>query len=126
MMGLRYAAAVGVLAILTADGHAPQPAVPLSRLADPVPHLPTPSGRVVRVSTEPQLQAAVANLSSGDTILIAPGTYRLKKTLYIGGRELTRIALRGATDRRDDVTLIGPGMRNRDSKAAPFGIWTGD
>ncbi len=91
---------------------------------DPVPPLPAPTGNVVHVSTEPQLQAAVRNLVSNTTILIAAGTYRLTGTLHIGG--LVNVALRGATGRRDDVVLVGPGMRNPSYGAAPNGIWTGN
>ena len=38
-----------------------------------VPPLPQPTGTVIPVSTEQQLQAAVRSLSSGTTVLIAPG-----------------------------------------------------
>ena len=93
---------------------------------DPVPPLPAPTGTVVHVSTEPQLQAAVRNLVSNTTILIAAGTYRLTGTLHIGNRPLVNVALRGATGRRDDVVLVGPGMRNPSYGAAPNGIWTGN
>ena len=48
---------------------------------DSAPPLPAPSGNVVRVSTEPELQAAVRNLASDTTILIAPGTYHLTNML---------------------------------------------
>jgi len=93
---------------------------------DSAPPLPAPSGNVVRVSTEPELQAAVRNLASDTTILIAPGTYHLTNTLYIGFRSLTNIALRGATNRRNDVVLVGPGMTNGNFGNAPYGIWTGE
>ena len=64
---------------------------------DAVPVLPAPDGTVIRVSSEPELQAAVSNMRSGTTVLIAPGTYRLTSTLNIGNRPLTNVALRGAT-----------------------------
>jgi len=101
---------------------APVPA--LSGPVDPAPALPTPTGSVVRVSTEPELQAAVARLTSNTTILIAAGTYRLTKTLSIHGVE--RVSLRGASLDRDAVVLAGPGMTNADYNMAPFGIWAGD
>jgi hypothetical protein len=104
--------------ILAGDTHAASP--------DSAPPLPSPSGNVVRVSTEPELQAAVRNLASDTTILIAPGTYYLTSTLYVGSRLLTNIALRGATNRRDDVVLVGPGMTNGNFGNTPYGIWTGD
>src|SRR5215471_16016511 len=104
--------------IFAKDTHAASP--------DSAPPLPAPSGNVVRVSTEPELQAAVRNLASDTTILIAPGTYHLTNTLYVGLRSLTNIALRGATNRRDDVVLVGPGMTNGNFGNTPYGIWTGD
>jgi hypothetical protein len=83
--------------------------------------LPAPTGRVVTVSTEAQLQAAVASLISGTTVMIAPGTYRLTRTLAIHG-PLADITIRGATDRRGDVVIEGAG---RDNAAVPHGIWAG-
>jgi Big-like domain-containing protein len=93
---------------------------------DPAPPLPAPTGTVVRVSTEAELQSAIQNLTSNMTVLIAPGTYRLSSTLHIGNRPLTDVALRGATDRRDDVVLLGPGITNASYGAAPSGIWVGN
>ncbi len=89
------------------------------------PPLPAPAGKVVRVRTEPQLQSAVTNLSSGTTILLAPGTYRLTETLYFKG-PLRDVAVRGETGNRDDVQLVGLGMRNANYGAVQFGIWTGN
>lgn len=72
------------------------------------PALPPPSGDIVRVSTESELQVAVAAVRSGQTILIEPGEYRLSRTLYFEG--VDNIALRGATGNRADVVLVGEGM----------------
>jgi hypothetical protein len=94
----------------------------LTRPAASAPALPPPRGTVVRVSTEAQLQAAVRNLASNTTILIAPGTYRLSATLSIAG-PLRQISLRGSGD-RDDVVLVGSGMRPS-ADALSFGIWIG-
>ena len=113
-----HLAAAFALGLLTADTRAASP--------DTAPLLPPPSGNVVRVSTEPELQAAVRNLASDTTILIAPGTYFLTNTLYLGFRPLANVALRGATGRRDDVVLVGPGMTNGNFGNAPYGIWTGE
>ena len=90
------------------------------------PPLPAPTGPVIRVTTEPQLQAAVFAVASGGTILIAPGVYHLTSTLNIGNRTLTNIAIRGETNNRDDVVLVGPGMTNPNYGNAPHGIWTGN
>jgi hypothetical protein len=88
------------------------------------PPLPAPTGTIVNVSTEPQLQAAVGALSSNTTILIAPGTYRLTSALWVDGT-FTNISIRGATNSRDDVVLVGPGMTNASYGNVPYGIWVG-
>jgi hypothetical protein len=75
----------------------------------PAPPLPPPSGNVVTVSNVGQLQNAVAALTPGTTISIEPGTYALTQTLVIGGG-VTNVALRGATNDRDDVVILGSGM----------------
>lgn len=89
------------------------------------PALPAPSGNVVNVSTEAALQAAITNLTSGTTIVIAPGTYQLTKTLIIRG-PLSDVTVRGATNSRDDVILQGAGMTNPNHGGAEFGFWVGD
>src|SRR5262249_47034265 len=60
------------------------------------PPLPPPTGTVINVSTVSQLESAVANLQSNQTILIAPGTYNLTGTLVVP-QGLTNISIRGAT-----------------------------
>jgi hypothetical protein len=89
------------------------------------PALPAPTGNVVNVSTEAALQAAITNLTSGTTIVIAPGTYQLTKTLIIRG-PLVDVTVRGATNSRDDVILQGAGMTNPNHNGAEFGFWVGD
>jgi hypothetical protein len=91
---------------------------------DTPPPLPPPTGRVITVGTESELQAAIASLTSGTTVLIAPGTYVLTRTLYVKG-PLADVVIRGSSDRRDDVVLQGPGMTNPDYGAVEFGIWVG-
>jgi hypothetical protein len=49
--------------------------------ARPAPALPAPPGAVVHVSSEIQLRAAVAALTSNTTIEIAAGTYVLRDAL---------------------------------------------
>jgi hypothetical protein len=97
----------------------------LARPARPAPPLPAPSGTVVNVSTEPQLQAAMQALTSNTTIVLAPGTYVLTRTLYIHG-VFNNVGIRGATGNADDVVIVGPGMTQASYGEAPFGIWTGD
>jgi hypothetical protein len=125
MKAFRFAAGITLLIVLTSDSRVPPLAAP-AQIRDRLPPLPPPSGRVVRVSTESALQSAVSNLASGETILLAPGTYKLTKTLYIGGRPLTNVAIRGDSERRDSVALVGPGMTNGDFAGSPYGIWTGN
>ena len=90
---------------------------------DSVPPLPAPTGRIVRVDNEAALQAAVRGLTSGTTILIAPGTYALTGTLWVQG--VDDVALRGETNNRNDVVLVGKGM-TAPADGVPFGIWTGN
>ena len=66
-------------------------------------------GNVVNVSTVAQLQAAVASLTSGTTIVIAPGTYRLTQELRIRNG-VSNVAIQGATSNRNDVVILGSGM----------------
>ena len=93
--------------------------------AGPPPGLPDLGSITVAVSTEPALQEAVQSLSSGTTILIQPGTYRLSRTLYVKG-QLSNVSIRGATANRDDVVLVGSGMGSSADGAVRFAIWTGE
>jgi hypothetical protein len=105
---------VGISVCITAPAYA-GPAIP------PTP-LPAPNGAVVNVSTVQQLQSAVASLRSNTTILIAAGTYNLQGPLYVNGT-FTNVGIRGATNNRDDVVLVGTGMTV--NGGVPYGIWTG-
>ena len=75
----------------------------------PAPPLPPPAGPVVNVSTVAALENAVATLTSGTTIVIAPGIYQLTQTLRIRNG-VVDVALRGATGNRDDVVIRANGM----------------
>ena len=59
------------------------------------------------VSTTAQLENAVANYASGDSIVIAAGTYYPTNRLYLDNGAVT---VRGTTGNRDDVVISGPGM----------------
>jgi len=85
------------------------------------PTLPLTGTRIVHVSTEPQLQSAVANVQAGDTIVIAPGAYALTSTLYLNGKP--NVTIRG-DDGCDAVVLSGKGMDNPSYGNVPFGIWS--
>jgi hypothetical protein len=102
------------------DNPSPQPSPSPSVVG--IPTLPAPTGTVVNVSTVSQLQNAVANLQSGTTIMIAPGTYNLTGSLMVP-QNRTNVAIRGATGNRDDVVIRGNGMTGG---SVPFGIWTGN
>jgi hypothetical protein len=102
-------------------------AIPQSAVAswvDVPPPLPPPTGTIVNVSTETELQSAIASLTSGTTVVIAPGTYQLTRSLAVKG-PLADVVIRGRTDGRDDVVLRGPGMTNPNYGAVEFGIWVG-
>jgi hypothetical protein len=86
------------------------------------PALPTPSGTVMNVSTVAQLQSAVANLQSGQTIMIAAGTYNLTGTLYVP-QNLTNIAIRGATGNASDVVIKGDAVINASAPYSGSAIW---
>jgi Right handed beta helix region len=88
------------------------------------PPLPAPRGTVVRVASERELQQAVDRLTAGTTIVIAPGTYVLSETLVLNG-SFANVTIRGETNNRDDVVLVGRGMTNANYGPVPFGIWTG-
>jgi hypothetical protein len=84
---------------------------------------PPPSANVLWVNTEAGLQNAVANLQSGQTIVIQKGTYNLSRTLYLGnGHPVANVTIRGETDNFDDVKLVGKGMDNANYGAVPMGI----
>jgi hypothetical protein len=85
------------------------------------PPLPITGTRIVQVSTEAQMQTAMGNLQSGDTILLADGTYNLTSTLYINGRN--NVTIRGAAG-STNVILVGKGMDNSDYGNVRFGIWS--
>ena len=83
--------------------------------------LPISGTRIVQVSTEAQLQSAVANAQTGDTIVLANGTYALTSTLYLNGRH--DVTIRGS-DGCDGVVLVGKGMDNPSYGNVPMGIWS--
>ena len=117
----RFAAWLVALAMLAAG----RPASPLSAASpDTAPPLPAPTGTVVTVATEPQLRAAIGAVTSGTTIVIAPGTYALTGPLYVNGA-FSDVVIRGATNNRNDVVLVGKGMAAANDGGVPFGIWTG-
>ena len=67
------------------------------------------TGAIVDVTTVAELQNAVANLTSGQTIRVAPGRYALTGQLIVRNG-VTNVAIVGATGNRDDVVIVGTGM----------------
>ena len=85
------------------------------------PSLPPPSGTIIHVDTTGELQSAVANLKSGQTILIDPGTYNLTSTLWVP-QGVQNISIRGTTGNRSDVIINGQGMSARFDTASGSAI----
>lgn len=75
------------------------------------PPAPRATGRVVRVSNIQELYQAVDRLQSNTTVVLARGEYVLTKPLHLKG--LQNVALRGATQRFEDVVIRGAGMNNK-------------
>lgn len=101
-----------------------EPLAPPGPWQDP-PKLGQLTKGVVHVRTEPELQQALSRLRSDTTIVMAPGTYVLTRTLQIGGR-VKHVVLRGATDDRNSVIIKGRGMRRKDFGNVPHGIMVND
>ena len=73
----------------------------------------------INVSTLTQLQGAIANLVSNQTILIADGIYNLNSVLYLP-QNISNIVIKGASGNRDSAVIKGPGMNN---SSVNFGFW---
>ena len=75
--------------------------------------LPAPAGgagRVIRVRNVPELEDATASLKSGQTILLAPGVYKMPHSLVI--RNADDVAIRGLGGDRSKVVLDFAGSRH--------------
>src|SRR5262245_19389453 len=81
------------------------PAVFAASLGD-APALPLTGTRIVNVSNEGQLQSAMGDLRSGDTLLLADGIYNLTSSLFVNGKN--DVTVRGATG-SSNVVLAGKG-----------------
>jgi len=73
------------------------------------------------VTTEADLQAAIATLASNTTLRLGPGTYRLSSTLQIRG-PLSGIVLKGSTGKASDVVLEGQGMGTDGTAATALSV----
>jgi Ca2+-binding RTX toxin-like protein len=98
----------------------------LMKAPDEAPSLgppPSPSSSVLWVDTVVELQAAVQNLQSNQTIVVEPGTYALTRTLFIGkDRQVQNVTIRGSTDNMNDVVIKGLGMNGPFNSALAHGI----
>jgi hypothetical protein len=75
------------------------------------PPLPPPPANAIQVDTVAELETAVANLQSGQTVVIQPGTYQLTRTLFVGkDNPVQNVTIRGATNNFNDVVIRGLGM----------------
>jgi hypothetical protein len=77
--------------------------------------------RIINVATEAQLQSAMGNLQTGDTIVLANGTYNLTSTLHVNGRD--NVTIRGNSG-CDQVIMVGRGMDNANYGSVLHGIWS--
>jgi hypothetical protein len=77
--------------------------------------------RIVNVSNDAQLQAAMGNLQAGDTIVLANGTYDIASTLYVNNKN--NVTIRGNSG-CDNVVLVGNGMDNSNFGNVPHGVWS--
>lgn len=77
----------------------------IAALAAPAPPLGEPTGNVVTVSSERELQRALNAAADHMTIVIADGTYKLTGTLYIDHKE--GLTVRSLSGRRGSVILDG-------------------
>ena len=89
------------------------------------PALPAPTGNSSTSRRKRRSRPPSPTWRRDTTIVIAPGTYHLTKTLIIRG-PLADVTVRGATNSRDDVILQGAGMANPNHNGAEFGFWVGE
>lgn len=84
---------------------------------------PSPSSSVIWVDTAPELEAAIQNLQSNQTIVIEPGTYQLARTLFVGkDSPVQNVLIRGSTDNFNDVVIRGLGMDGPFNASLAFGF----
>jgi hypothetical protein len=89
----------------------PEPTIRACRRCGWTPH----DGPTVTVATVAELERAVASVKPRDTILLADGTYALRRTIDIA---TDRVTLRGKSGDRTKVVLQGRGMTSAD----PIGV----
>jgi Ca2+-binding RTX toxin-like protein len=91
--------------------------------APPLGPPPDPGPNVIWVDTVAELQTAVRDVQSGQTIVIESGEYLLTQTLYVGNNgQINNVTIRGETDNFNDVVIRGKGMENANYGNVPHGI----
>jgi len=85
------------------------------------PALAVTGTRIVNVSTEGQLQTAMGDLRSGDTLLLADGVYNLSSSLFVNGKNDVTIRGRAGST---NVVLAGKGMDNANHNGVLHGVWS--
>lgn len=74
--------------------------------------LPPPRGEVIRVRTADELLEAVDRLTTGGTILLANGQYKLPRPVVLDRKQ--NVVLRSASGDASKVTLVGKGWERGD------------
>jgi len=69
--------------------------------------LPERSGEAIHVRNSQELQQALAEAGSGDTILLEDGTYKMESSLWIENKE--NLTIKGASEDPAKVILMGGG-----------------
>ena len=80
------------------------------RQAPPLPAPEGGAGRVIRVQNVPELEDATAFLKPGQTILLAPGVYKMPHSLVIQNAD--DVAIRGLGGDRSQIVLDFAGSRH--------------
>ena len=86
------------------------------------PPLGAPKGKVVKVKAgdAADLVAKTREAKSDTTIVVPKGEYLLSSPMRIGMKgPVKNVVLRGATGKREDVVIRGPGMKKDTSKTVP-------
>jgi len=107
------------LLTFAAAGHLAAQSIP-QNVCVAAPPLDLPNKNIINVSSSRELERAIKNLRDGTTVLISPGTYKLKSTIAITADNVT---VRGVLNNCNAVQLIGPGMKNSDHRGAGNGFW---
>ena len=76
--------------------------------------------KVINVKSNRQLQRAIRNIRDNTTILISPGTYKLRSSIVI---QADNVTIRGAANNCDSVHLVGPGMNKARYGRVMNGFW---